>query len=51
MSAIQESASEKPWPYAAGYDNCPEVLEPMPLKVKGTIPSWLEGVLYRSGPG
>ncbi|KAG0336264.1 hypothetical protein BG000_006760 [Podila horticola] len=51
MSATQESASEKPWPYAAGYDNCPEVLEPMPLKVKGTIPSWLEGVLYRSGPG
>ncbi|KAG0076806.1 hypothetical protein BGZ93_000537 [Podila epicladia] len=51
MSATKESASEKPWPYAAGYDNCPEVLEPTPLTVKGTIPLWLEGVLYRSGPG
>ncbi|KAF9947812.1 hypothetical protein BGZ70_002494 [Mortierella alpina] len=51
MSTAQNSASDKPWPYAAGYDNCPEVLEPTPLTVKGTIPSWLEGVLYRSGPG
>ncbi|KAF9084929.1 hypothetical protein BGX29_005503 [Mortierella sp. GBA35] len=40
-----------PWPYAAGYDNCPEVLDPINLTVKGTIPPWLEGALYRSGPG
>ncbi|KAG0013304.1 hypothetical protein BGZ81_001092 [Podila clonocystis] len=46
-----EHASGKPWPYAAGYDNSPEVLEPTPLTVKGTIPPWLEGALYRSGPG
>ncbi|KAG0043246.1 hypothetical protein BGZ83_011684 [Gryganskiella cystojenkinii] len=46
-----EKLSGKPWPYAAGYDNSPEVLQPTPLTVKGTIPPWLEGVLYRSGPG
>ncbi|KAG0252331.1 hypothetical protein BG011_007037 [Mortierella polycephala] len=51
MTSTQKTASEKPWPYAAGYDNCPEVLEPTPLTVKGTIPPWLEGALYRSGPG
>ncbi|KAF8963068.1 hypothetical protein BGZ46_001046 [Entomortierella lignicola] len=45
------SKSEKPWPFAAGYDNTPEVLEPAPLTVIGTIPPWLEGALYRSGPG
>ncbi|KAI1317834.1 hypothetical protein EDD11_007636 [Mortierella claussenii] len=47
----QEVLSGKPWPYAAGYENSPEVLEPTPLTVKGTIPPWLEGALYRSGPG
>ncbi|KAF9957780.1 hypothetical protein BGZ72_001355 [Mortierella alpina] len=51
MSTTENSVSDKPWPYAAGYDNCPETLEPTPLTVKGTIPSWLEGALYRSGPG
>ncbi|KAG0251469.1 hypothetical protein DFQ27_008730 [Actinomortierella ambigua] len=43
--------SNKAWPIAAGYENCPEVVEPVTLKVKGAIPSWLEGSLYRSGPG
>ncbi|KAG0003122.1 hypothetical protein BGZ80_008999 [Entomortierella chlamydospora] len=50
-SITSKSSSDKPWPYAAGYDNTPEVLEPAPLTVKGTIPPWLEGALYRSGPG
>ncbi|KAG0304430.1 hypothetical protein BGZ98_005522 [Dissophora globulifera] len=50
MSAATTS-SLKPWPYAAGYENTPEVLEPTPLTVKGAIPPWLEGALYRSGPG
>ncbi|KAG0242103.1 carotenoid oxygenase [Mortierella sp. GBAus27b] len=45
------TSSDKPWPYASGYDNCPEALDPVPLTVKGTIPEWLEGALYRSGPG
>ncbi|KAG0364700.1 carotenoid oxygenase [Gamsiella multidivaricata] len=51
MDLSTKTASEKPWPYSSGYDNCPEVLEPTPLTVKGTIPPWLEGALYRSGPG
>ncbi|KAF8927535.1 carotenoid oxygenase [Dissophora ornata] len=50
-SAEKTSGSDKSWPYAAGYDNCPEVLVPTPLTVTGTIPPWLEGALYRSGPG
>ncbi|KAF9113373.1 hypothetical protein BGX27_001701 [Mortierella sp. AM989] len=50
-STNQGSSEGKPWPYAAGYDNTPEVLEPAPLTVIGTIPPWLEGALYRSGPG
>ncbi|KAG0208452.1 hypothetical protein BGX28_000590 [Mortierella sp. GBA30] len=49
--SVSQKSSGKPWPYAAGYDNCPEMLKPTPLTVKGTIPSWLEGALYRSGPG
>ena len=28
-----------------------EVLEPSQCDVEGTIPSWLEGDLYRNGPG
>ncbi|CAO3573040.1 unnamed protein product [Mortierella alpina] len=51
MNAAQERKGEGQWPYAAGYENCPEVLEPIALRVSGNIPSWLEGVLYRSGPG
>ncbi|KAF9572128.1 hypothetical protein EC968_010214 [Mortierella alpina] len=34
MSTTQTSASDKPWPFAAGFENCPEVLEPTPLTVK-----------------
>jgi len=51
VEKVSDKPSGKPWPYAAGYDNCPEVLQPTSLKVKGTIPPWLEGTLYRSGPG
>ncbi|KAF9937747.1 hypothetical protein BGZ65_001099 [Modicella reniformis] len=40
---------DSPWPYVSGYDNCPEVPDPVPLTVKGTIPEWLEGALYRGG--
>lgn len=49
--ATDAPVNNGPWPYAAGYDNCPEVLDPISLSVKGTIPPWLEGALYRSGPG
>ncbi|KAG0234625.1 hypothetical protein BGW42_006376 [Actinomortierella wolfii] len=43
--------TSKPWPVAAGYENSSELTDPVVLTVKGEIPSWLEGSLYRSGPG
>ena len=37
--------------WALGLQNAPEYREPVHLKVKGTIPPWLAGSLYRTGPG
>ncbi|KAF9270537.1 carotenoid oxygenase [Marasmius fiardii PR-910] len=37
--------------YTAAFQNAPELREPVNLKVCGNIPSWLSGVLYRTGPG
>ncbi|KAL1915497.1 uncharacterized protein VTP21DRAFT_6621 [Calcarisporiella thermophila] len=51
MSKISSPPDSTTWPYTKGYYNVPEVLDPVPLTVKGAIPNWLEGVLYRSGPG
>ncbi|CAG8611174.1 20651_t:CDS:2 [Racocetra persica] len=48
MSSAQE---KNPWPYAQGLQNCPETRDPVTLRVQGKIPEWLEGVLYRTGPG
>ncbi|KAG0341481.1 hypothetical protein BG004_006011 [Podila humilis] len=45
------SKDEKAWPYAAGYDNSTETPDSIQLAVTGSIPEWLEGVLFRSGPG
>lgn len=36
---------------ALGLQNTPEQREPVQLKVQGTIPPWLAGSLYRTGPG
>lgn len=36
---------------AFGLQNTPEQLEPIQLKVQGSIPTWLSGSLYRTGPG
>jgi beta,beta-carotene 9',10'-dioxygenase len=39
------------FPYGAGFRSLTqETPEPMPLKVDGTLPSWLEGALLRTGP-
>lgn len=43
--------SWKSWPNKAGFDNLTEHRGPLPLKVKGTIPAWAAGSLYRTGPG
>lgn len=37
--------------FALGLQNTPEQLEPVRLDVKGTIPAWVAGSLYRTGPG
>ncbi|KAL0576582.1 hypothetical protein V5O48_005414 [Marasmius crinis-equi] len=37
--------------YAIAFENAPEQREPVDLAIKGTIPPWLSGVLYRTGPG
>lgn len=37
--------------YRLGYENCAEVPDPISLSVRGALPSWLEGKLYRNGPG
>ena len=38
-------------PVAPAFENVPEQRTPIDLKIYGTIPPWLSGVLYRTGPG
>ena len=38
------------WPNDSGFDTAYEELEPVTLKVKGDIPYYAAGVLYRTGP-
>ena len=37
--------------YSVGFTNAIEQRNPVELRVRGTIPSWLTGALYRTGPG
>lgn len=41
----------KDYPNDAGFADIPETRTPIELKVTGTIPSYVHGVLYRTGPG
>ncbi|CAO3591814.1 unnamed protein product [Absidia cylindrospora] len=41
----------KPAPSPVGFDNVPAMETPIDLKVQGQIPSWVQGVMYRSGSG
>ncbi|KJZ76771.1 hypothetical protein HIM_03648 [Hirsutella minnesotensis 3608] len=43
--------SWKDWPNSAGFVGLKEHRGPLSLQVKGTIPAWAEGTLYRTGPG
>jgi hypothetical protein len=45
MSKISQEPAESP----LGLKNTPENPVPIPLEVKGTIPLWLNGVMYRAG--
>lgn len=38
------------WPNDAGFDNCYEEHEPVALTVRGDIPYYTAGVLFRTGP-
>ncbi|ETS74667.1 hypothetical protein PFICI_13151 [Pestalotiopsis fici W106-1] len=39
------------WPNEAGFEGLNEVRGPVDLHVKGSIPSWAAGSLFRTGPG
>ncbi|KAK8030957.1 retinal pigment epithelial membrane protein [Apiospora arundinis] len=39
------------WPIDAGFEGLTEHREPVELVVKGNIPAWAAGSLYRTGPG
>ncbi|KAM0309204.1 hypothetical protein ACHAPQ_012597, partial [Fusarium lateritium] len=43
--------SWKSWPNEAAFDRLEEHRGPLLLTVKGSIPSWAAGTLYRTGPG
>lgn len=44
------SPAHKSWPNEAGFDT-PEHRGPIPLNIKGSIPDFAAGALYRTGPG
>ncbi|KAI1404213.1 carotenoid oxygenase [Hypoxylon fuscum] len=39
------------WPNEAGFEGLEEIRGPVELHVKGSIPPWAAGTLYRTGPG
>ncbi|KAI0006848.1 carotenoid oxygenase [Xylariaceae sp. FL0662B] len=39
------------WPNEAGFEGLTEVRGPVELTVRGSIPEWAVGTLYRTGPG
>lgn len=39
------------WPNEAGFEGLDEIRGPVELSVKGSIPTWAAGALYRTGPG
>ncbi|KDQ09774.1 hypothetical protein BOTBODRAFT_58462 [Botryobasidium botryosum FD-172 SS1] len=52
MSSLPKSAKSASSPaYAVGFQNAVEQRDPIPLRIKGRIPPWLQGQLYRTGPG
>ncbi|KAI8089316.1 putative carotene-dioxygenase [Halteromyces radiatus] len=41
----------QPAPSPVGFENVPVIETPIDLKVEGSIPSWVQGTMYRSGSG
>ncbi|KOS20670.1 Beta [Escovopsis weberi] len=48
---VNEQKQEPEWPNSAGFQGRFEQLEPVDLEVRGTIPPYAAGTLYRTGPG
>ncbi|KAJ1332025.1 torulene dioxygenase [Microdochium nivale] len=50
---VQDLAAQNfdDWPNEAGFEGLTEVRGPVELKVKGHLPSWIAGTLFRTGPG
>ncbi|KAI0842333.1 carotenoid oxygenase [Hypoxylon sp. FL0890] len=44
-------ADYEDWPNEAGFEGLDEIRGPVELVVKGSIPTWAAGTLYRTGPG
>ncbi|KAK8034555.1 Torulene dioxygenase [Apiospora rasikravindrae] len=44
-------AAFEDWPNEAGFEGLTEHRGPVELRVKGNIPAWAAGSLYRTGPG
>ncbi|PKS07421.1 hypothetical protein jhhlp_006024 [Lomentospora prolificans] len=51
ISENMAKLSFKDWPNEAGFDGLTEHRGPIELRVKGDIPAWAAGSLYRTGPG
>ncbi|KAI8142733.1 carotene dioxygenase [Fennellomyces sp. T-0311] len=41
----------EPAPSPVGFDNAPAYEQPITVRIEGQVPSWVNGVLYRSGSG
>ncbi|KAI2609211.1 carotenoid oxygenase [Hypoxylon sp. NC1633] len=44
-------ADYEDWPNEAGFEGLDEIRGPIELPVKGSIPTWAAGTLFRTGPG
>ncbi|OXV10360.1 hypothetical protein Egran_01879 [Elaphomyces granulatus] len=56
VSSTESSSSQEPkpfqdWPNSQGFNSAYCEASPIELKVKGNIPAWAAGVLYRTGSG
>ncbi|KAJ3069290.1 hypothetical protein HDU98_007651 [Podochytrium sp. JEL0797] len=54
LSTTETPKDDSKWPFVAIFDDFTEtneVLEPVECVVEGSIPNWLSGQLYRTGPG
>ncbi|CAO3621419.1 unnamed protein product [Cunninghamella blakesleeana] len=49
--ATENPLYNQPAPSPFGFDNVPSTEIPVELAVEGEIPSWVQGIMYRSGSG